>query len=641
MSDFRLLFAERKFRHLVFSLAIVLPLEILSLSGMHLEPLVRWSVIIGILALLGRGLLLHGIRSLVRFDFSDINLLMTIAVAGALYLGELEEAAVIVTLFSLGEALEEFGLQRSRAALESLIQRVPQTAKLKGDTERTAVERITVGDVIEIRPGEVIPLDGAVIAGTSLVEEATITGEPLPKSKDPGDSVYAGTMNTQGYLEVRVAKTQSDTTLARIIALTEEAAEKKASTQRFIERFAKYYTPAVVFGAAALVVLPVVLFGEPLAHWLPQALSLLIISCPCALVISTPIVVFSAIGNASRHGIVVKGGRFVEALGTMRAIAFDKTRTLTVGRPVVSDVRAFGTFRKEEVLACAAGLEVFSEHPIAQSIVDKSEEHALAPHPFEEFQAVPGKGVKGVCTICTDPNHCLGSMKYVAGEHHVPDDVAAVVRELESHGKTVVVISDSVRVKGVIGVTDSIREESRSVLDEVRSLGVQTFMLTGDNASAGRYVADLLGIRDVKAGLLPQDKALEMQELITRFGTVGMVGDGVNDAPALAAASVGIGMGAAGSDLALENSDIALMHDRLDRIPFLINLGRRCLGTIRFNITAAIAVKALFLGLAVSGLSNLALAIFADVGVTVLVILNGLRLYHEAEVNPAIEKGNQ
>lgn len=628
MLDLKPLFSNLSVRRLLVALAIILPFELLSILGRHLPAWIELLLFGGIIALFGRGVLLHGIKSLLRFNFSDINLLMTIAICGALYLGKLEEAAIIVTLFALGETLEEFGIERSRAALESLMERAPKTARLKGYDEHVLVESVSVGSIIEIRPGDVIPLDGAVVAGTSLVDEATITGEPLPKSKDVEDAVYAGTLNTQGYIEVRVTKAAGDTTLDRIITLTEEAAKKKAASQRFIERFARYYTPAVILGALTLVAVPVGLFGAPLALWLPQALSLLVIACPCALVISTPIAVFSAIGNASHQGVLIKGGQFLEALGHMKAIAFDKTRTLTKGSPVVSDVRAFNGYTREEVLACAAGLEVFSEHPIAQSIVNTAIEHSLETHPFEDFQAVPGKGVKGQCTICTDPHHCLGSMRFVAEEHHVSEDVAVLVRELEEQGKTAVVISDSVYVKGVIGVTDELREESRQVVADIRALGIHPVMLTGDNALAARHVGSLVGITEIKAGLLPDDKTREMQSLLGLYGTVGMVGDGINDAPVLAVASVGIGMGAAGSDLAIENSDIALMNDRLDRITFLVRLGRHCVWTIRSNIIAAVSVKALFMALAIAGLSDLALAIFADVGMTVIVILNSLRLFH-------------
>ncbi len=636
MLDLKPLLSNLKVGRLLCVLAIILPFEVLSLLGRHMPTWIELPLFGGIIALFGRGVLLHGLKSLLRFDFSDINLLMTIAIGGALYLGQLEEAAIIVTLFTLGETLEEFGIERSRAALESLMERAPKTARVKGREERVSVDAVSIGYVIEIRPGDIIPLDGDVIAGTSLVEEATITGEPLPKYKDIGNTVYAGTLNIQGYLEVRVTKAAGDTTLARIIAMTEKAAEKKAASQRFIEHFARYYTPVVILGSLALIAVPVVLLGAPLALWLPQALSLLIIACPCALVISTPIAVFSAIGNASHQGVLIKGGQFLEALGRMRAIAFDKTRTLTKGIPVVSDVRAFNGYTVEEVLACSAGLEVFSEHPIAQSIVDKATEHSLEAHPFEDFQAVPGKGVKGQCTICTDPHHCLGSMRFVAEEHRVSEDVAVSVRELEEQGKTVIIISDSVQVKGVIGVTDAIREESRQMLTDLRELGIETVMLTGDNEAAARHVGSLVGIAEIKSGLLPDDKVREMQSLIGRYGTIGMVGDGINDAPALAAASVGIGMGAAGSDLALENADIALLNDRLDRIPFLVRLGRRCVKTIRFNIIAAVTVKALFMVLAIAGLSNLALAIFADVGMTVLVILNSLRLFHFGVEAPAV-----
>ncbi|MEW6418704.1 MAG: cation-translocating P-type ATPase [Nitrospirota bacterium] len=562
-----------------------------------------------------------------KLDFSDINLLMTIAVFGAAYLQQFEEAVIIVVLFSLGETLEEFGMERSQKALKSLVEKTPKSAQVKGKEEKTPVEHIETGEVVIVKPGDHIPLDGIVIEGSSLVDESTITGEPLPVNKYTGDPVYAGTVNAQGYLEIKVTKQAKDTTLAKIIELTYQSAEKKSVSQKFIEKFARFYTPSVVFTSFLLVIIPVLFMGRSFDMWFRQALTLLIISCPCALVISTPVAVFSTVGNATRRGVIVKGGRFLEEMGKIKAIAFDKTRTLTKGEPVVSDIIPLNGFTSEEMLSCVAGIEAFSEHPIARSILSKAEESGVEPHRFSNFHSIPGKGLRGECTVCFDKHHCVGNLKFVTEEHSAEDQVLKRVEEFENQGKTAIVTSDNKRVKGIIGVTDEIRKESKTMVESLLKFNITPIILTGDNKSSAEFVAKKLGIKNVKAELLPAEKVDEISKLIQRFQHVAMVGDGVNDAPALATASVGIVMGAIGSDVAIENADVALMNDNLNLVPYLIELGKKCSQKIRFNIAYAVSIKFLFLFLAVVGLSNLALAIFADVGVTVLVILNSLRLY--------------
>jgi Cd2+/Zn2+-exporting ATPase len=621
------LLQNRNFRWLLAALAIVAPLEILSLFSLHMPVWVQIPLLTALAFFFGRGLLLSGLRSLLRLDFSNMNLLMTIAIGGALYLGHWEEAGVIIVLFALGEALEDFGITKSQAALQELVEKAPKTAQVKGKAEKVPVETVEVGETVIIKPGDQIPLDGEVIEGNSLVDEAAITGEPLPRSKYPRDPVFAGTINGSGYLEIRVTRQARDTTLSKIIQLTYQSAERKSHSQRFIEKFARYYTPSVVTLSFLLVLVPVALLGKPFDPWFIQALTLLIISCPCALVISTPVTIFSAIGNATQRGALVKGGRFIEEMGRLKAIAFDKTRTLTRGEPAVSDVFTFDDLSPQEVLACAAGIETFSEHPIARSILDRAEAENIEPHPFENFEAVSGKGLRGECMVCSDSHQCLGNIRFVSEEHHAGEEVLKQVQELERQGKTAIVISDHKRVKGVIGVIDAIRGESRSVIANLLSLGITPLILTGDNGSSARFVASQLGIERVSAELLPHQKVEELTRLLQEYQHVAMVGDGVNDAPALASASVGIAMGAIGSDVAIENADIALMNDNLQIIPYLVKLGRKAVGKIRFNTVSAVLIKFLFLALALSGLSSLVLAIFADVGVTVLVILNGLRLY--------------
>jgi Cd2+/Zn2+-exporting ATPase len=618
---------DNKFRWLIITLLIVFSFEFLSFFSVRFPWWIEIPLFFVIIAVFGRKVFVSGIKSLLKLDFSNINLLMSIAILGAIYLHQFGEAVVVVVLFALGNTLEAFGIKRSKSALKDLVDNAPKLAQIKGNEVKAPIEEIKIGEIIIIRPGDQIPLDGKVVSGDSLVDESTITGEPLPKNKLIGDFVYAGTINSQGYLEVRVEKEAKDTTLSQIINLTFKAAEKKSLSQKFIEKFARIYTPSVIIASVLIVLVPVLFLGKPFNLWFVQALTLLIIACPCALVISTPISVFSAIGNAGRKGFLIKGGRFIEEVGKIKAIALDKTRTLTVGQPIVSEIIPFGGFNKEEVLACAAGLEVFSEHPIAVSILKKAEEEKIDLHKFTSFQAVPGKGLKGRCVVCFDKHHYMGNVKFVAEEHHIEEQVLEKVEELEKQGKTAIVIGDGEKIKGVIGVTDEIREKSESFIKDLESLSIVPVILTGDNKSSAMFVAQKLGISAVKSELLPQEKVEELTELIKKYRYVGMVGDGVNDAPSLAAATVGIAMGAVGSDVAIENADIALMNDNLQMISYLIRLGRKTVKKIKFNVVFAIGVKLLFLILAVAGWSNLALAIFADVGVTVLVILNSLRLY--------------
>ena len=622
---------NRNFRWLVAGLALVAPLEVLSLFDFRVTPWAQIPLLALLALLFGRNLLLSGLRSLIRLDFSNMNLLMTIALGGAIYLGHFEEAGVIIVLFALGEMLEDFGVTKSQEALQELVEKTPKTAQVKDKEEKVPVETVEVGAIVIVKPGDQIPLDGEVTTGNSLVDETAITGEPLPRSKYPGDPVFAGSINGSGYLEIAVTKKSRDTTLSKIIQLTYQSAERKSHSQRFIEKFAGYYTPAVVLTSVLLVLIPVGLLGKPFEPWFIQALALLIISCPCALVISTPVAIFSAIGNATQRGALIKGGRFIEEMGRVKVIAFDKTRTLTKGEPAVSDVFTFDNLPPEEVLGCAAGMEAFSEHPIAKSILAKAEEERIQPHPFENFEAISGKGLKGECMVCYNSHQCLGNIRFVTEEHHAQEDVVKKVEELERQGKTAIVISDHQRVKGVIGVSDEIRPESKSVVENLRSLGITPVILTGDNRSAAEFVAAQLGIKMVKAQLLPDQKVEELARLIRENHHVAMVGDGVNDAPALASASVGIAMAAIGSDVAIENADIALMNDNLIMVPYLVKLVRKTVGKIRFNTISAVLIKFIFLSLALGGMSSLVLAIFADVGVTVLVVLNGLRLYRFRE----------
>lgn len=615
-----------KFLWLLFAAVLVGVLEFLALAGIRLPPLVEQLFFLFFILAIGYQTLWHGLIALCTLNFKSINALMLIAVAGAWYLEKYEEAAVVIVLYTLAEKLEEIGIEKSQSALNSLIQKMPKFALLKNIDQPIPVEEIKIGAIVIVKPAEMIPVDGKVTAGTSYVDESTITGEPIPQDKFVGDDVFAGTLNKHGYLEIQATKTSQNTTFAKIQELTFQAAQFKAPTQQFIETFSEYYTPFVILLAALWIFVPTLILGYPLDPWLARGLSLIVIACPCALVISTPVSIFSAIGNASRQGALIKGGKYLEAIGQIKAIALDKTRTLTYGRPIVSDVIPYGKNSKEHLLECAAGIELFSEHPLGQSIVDAAKKENLNPHTIENFKSIAGKGAQADCLICTNAHHCIGKLGFILEEHPVPQVILDEIEMLQKQGKTPVVVATHHEVEGVIALTDEIRPESQNLIDGLLKLKIIPVLLTGDHLYSAQAVADKLGIREVHAEMLPENKALMIQKLIDRYQTVAMVGDGVNDAPALAFANVGITIGSIGSDTAIEAASIVILHDRLDVIPFLVKLGKKTLQTIRMNIGLAILIKAIFITLALVGMSNLALAIFADVGVTLIVILISLRL---------------
>lgn len=636
---FKQLLQDKKFKYLLIALVAVVPLEVLSISGKHLPYPIELAAFAIIALAFGREIFTKGIKSLLKLRFSSINLLMTVAVIGALFIGELEEAAIIIILFSLGNVLEDFGIARSKSSLQDLVNKTPKQATLKSGSI-VPVEELAVGSVIIIKHGDIIPVDGTIVAGNSLVDESSITGEPLPKTKVLGDMVFGGSVASQGYLEIKVTKPAKDSTLQKIINLTYEASERKSNAQAFIEKFAKYYTPFILLASVLLVAVPVLVFGQPFQPWFVQALTLLIISCPCALVISTPVTIFSAVGNASRKGVVIKGGRFLEELGKVRAIAFDKTRTLTKGTPIVTDVVAFGSNTETDVIECLSGLETFSEHPISKSITEYAKEHNLKLHDFDSYKATSGKGVEGLCLVCTDSHRCAGTLDYISKEHGaVGDDVIKKAEELEKQGKTVIFVSNGSEVKGIVAVSDEIKQDSKEAIEALKKMNIVPAMLTGDTQAPASAVAGILGIAEVYASLLPEDKVSKILLLKQKYNSVAIVGDGVNDAPALASSSVGIAMGSAGSDVAIENADIAIMNDKLSLLPELISVAKKSNNVIRFNVALAIITKALFLGLAISGHASIVSAIVADVGVTIFVVINSLRLYQYD--NRTLVRGNK
>ena len=620
------LLKNNKFRFLLVALAFVAVFEVLSILNIRFNNYIELPVFAAISILIGHKTILSGIRNLLRFNFKSINTLMFIAVCGAFYLRQYPEGAIVIILFTLGETLEDFGIERSKSAMQSLVNDFPKTANLKNRNEKVPIENVKVGSIVIVKPGDKIPLDGKVTEGTSFVDESMITGEPIAVDKRIGSDVYAGTINKQGYLEFKVTRESKDSTLSKIIELTFNATKSKSESQRFIEKFSSYYTPSILIISILVLAIPVLFFNGDFDEWLLMSLTLLVIACPCALVISTPISIYSAVGNASSKGLLIKGGKYLEAMGKIKAIAMDKTRTITLGKPVVSDIIPFNGFTNEDLIACAAGFEIFSEHPIAGSIIEKAKSENINYHEVKNFESVTGKGVKGDCIVCSDSHHCLGSLDFITEEHTVKEDVIRKVEELQNMGKTALVLSSNSSVEGIVAVTDEIKVDSADAIKDLISLGITPIMMTGDNELAAFYVADKVGIKNVKSKLLPQDKSTEIENLLNQYGSVAMVGDGVNDAPALARADVGIAMGSAGSDIAIETADVCIMNDNLSLIPFFVRLSRKTNSTIKINTIFALVTKFIFILLAVFGLSNLVMAIFADVGVTILVILNSLRL---------------
>lgn len=616
---------DKKFILLLVGVLVVIALEVLSIIGIHI-PMPYAPFIFGVFILaLGYSVLWKGIKALFTAKFSSINLLMLIAVIGAFYLGEYPEAAVVIVLYVLGERLEDIGIENSKTALDDLVSKSPKTAKLK-DGEELPIDKIPVDTIIQVKPGDMIPLDGTIESGETAVDEAAITGEPIPVDKHIGNNVFAGTLNKTGFIEVKTTKLSADTTFSKIIQLTFQAQANKSDTQKFIQKFAKIYTPAIIVLALLLFLIPTFVLKQDLNHWLQQAITLLVIACPCALVISTPVAIYAAIGNASAKGILVKGGKYIEAMASIKAIALDKTRTITFGNPIVSDVIPLNNTSREELLACTAGAEIFSEHPLAQAIVDASRKEGFEPHKVEKFKSVMGKGATAKCLVCEDETIYLGKLAFIKEHQPVTKEAEEIVERLSSQGKTSVVVSFGEGVAGIIGLMDEIKPDSAEALKQIQALGIEPVMLTGDSEKAAKYVAEQVGIKTIFGGLLPEDKASRIIELTSQYKKVAMVGDGINDAPALAQSTVGIAMGAAGSDTAIETANIALMNDKLSLIPFLVRLSKATLLRIKINTIGAILVKLIFIILAFVGFGNLVFAIAADVGVTLIVILLSLNL---------------
>lgn len=567
----------------------------------------------------GRETFAKGWAALRSLSF-NMNFLMSTAILGAMVIGEWPEAAMVTFLFSLAERIEGFSLDRARNAIRSLMELSPEKATVLSDCGQESqmlAAGVSLGQRVRVKPGERVPLGGQLVAGGSSVNQAPITGESLPVEKRVGDAVFAGTINERGSFDLEVTAVRGNTTLDRIVAAVQAAQEERAPTQRFVDRFASYYTPAMMLLALLVALVPPFLWAEPFSVWTYRALALLVVACPCALVISTPVTVVSGLAAAARSGILIKGGVYLEEGRKLRAIALDKTGTLTRGQPEVTEVIPQGDLSEEEVLGLLASLESRSEHPLAGAILSRWGDRPLLE--VTEFEALVGRGLRGV----------VKGKTYLAGSSRLLRELGLEVPALadrETAGKTLVFLMDDGALLGVVAVADPIRESSKKVVAHLKSLGIRPLMLSGDDQRTAAAIAAQLGIEEVSGNLLPDQKLQAVEAALERFGHVGMVGDGINDAPALARASVGFAMGAAGTATALETADVALMQDDLRGLPAFILLSRRTGRLLSQNIVFSLLVKLLALGLSVSGHLTLWMAVLADVGATLLVVANGLRL---------------
>ena len=564
-------------------------------------------------------------NSLVKRHTIGPAMLMCIACVASFIIGHPEEGAAVTFLYYIAEFLEDYAEHRAKRSIKSLVEIAPDTARVKvGDKEEIRnVEEVNIGDIVIVKPGDKVPLDGEVISGSSSVNQASITGESVPVLKEVGDRVFSGTVNEDGYLEINVTTAAKDSVISKIVTLVKRSQLNRSETESLVEKVAKYYTPIMMVAAAIVAFVPPLLFGQNLTDWVYKALSLLVISCPCAFLISTPVGMVSAITSATRNGVIIKGSTYVEEMRNVKAVIFDKTGTLTEGKLKLSDVEVLDdSYSKEDIVKIAASLEFQSSHPIAQAVVNYADENDILFDAIEEFKNVPGKGI--VANI-------NGEQFYAANESLIEGSSFEISRDeinrYSSEGKTLIFVGNSQKVLGIITVSDTIRNNASEVIADLKDQGVQTIMLTGDNKLTAKSVADEIGIDYVYSNLMPEDKLNILDTIRNKFGDVAMVGDGINDAPALARANIGIAMGAAGSDVAIETADVALMQDDISKLPYLFALSRKTMRIIKENITVAIAVKLLCVVLAVLGIITLMMSVgFGDLGLTLLVILNSFRI---------------
>ncbi|MBE6503042.1 MAG: cation-translocating P-type ATPase [Methanobrevibacter sp.] len=564
-------------------------------------------------------------KSLVNKHTIGPSMLMCIACIASFVIGHPEEGAAVTFLYFIAEFLEDYAEHRAKRSIKSLVEIAPDTARVKVDEgeEIKNVDDVNIGDIVIVKPGDKVPLDGKIVSGSSSINQASITGESVPVAKEIGDEVFSGTVNEDGYFEAVVTKKAKDSVISKIVTMVKSSQLNKSETESLVEKVAKYYTPIMMIAAICVALIPPFALGLSLNDWVYKALSLLVISCPCAFLISTPVGMVSAITSATRNGVLIKGSSYVEEMRDIKAVIFDKTGTLTEGKLVLSDVVVLDEkYSENEIVEIAASLEHNSSHPISQAIVDYASMNDISFDEIEDFKNVPGKGIVGV----------IGDKQYYAANESLIEGSSFDISQDEinnysAEGKTVVFIGDVEKVLAIITVSDKIRDNASEVMADLNKQGVKTIMLTGDNKLAARKVADEIGIKYVYSNLLPQDKLNLLDTIRNKFGDVAMVGDGINDAPALARANIGIAMGAAGSDVAIETADVALMQDDISKLPYLFSLSNKTMSIIKQNITLAISVKLLCVILAIAGIITLMMSVgFGDLGLTLLVILNSFRI---------------
>ncbi len=610
---------------LAISGLLALGAEIMGLVLHYEQSFAVIGLAIAAIALSGKTTLMKGITAL-RTLTLNIHFLMMIAITGAMLIGEWPEAAMVTVLFALAERIESYSLDKARQAIKNLMAITPAIATVRnGDSwETMPVDQIQTGAIIRVKPGERIPLDGVLTVGQSSVNQAPITGESLPVEKQIGDMVYAGSINERGSFEFRVNTLPTDTLIAKIVRAVQQAQAERAPTQRFVDKFSKYYTPTMVIFAVLIAIIPSLVFGLPFYPWFSKALVLLVIACPCALVISTPVTVVSGLAAAAVQGILIKGGTYLEQGHKLKAIALDKTGTVTQGKPVVTRLLAMNDQTEQTVLHIAASLDSHSEHPVANAIVHAWQKTYpdIPLMTVTQFTAITGRGVSGF----------IDGQPYYVGNHQLAEDnrvcdsnIETLLARLEEAGNTTIVVSTDKAVLGILAVADTLREHSQEAIKALHQLGIKTIMMTGDNVTTANAIAKQANIDEVRANLLPTDKLNNITALLEQHQQVGMVGDGMNDAPALAKASIGFAMGK-GTDTALETADVALIDDNLMKLPLFIRLSQRTAKVLMQNISLSIAIKVLFFSLALAGLSTLWMAVFADMGASLIVVANGLRL---------------
>jgi len=597
--------------------------EAVQLAGMPV-----WVVAgLAVMAVLGSGLTTYkkGWIAITNGNL-NINALMSIAVTGALLLGQWPEAAMVMVLFTIAELIEAKSLDRARNAIKGLMQLAPERATILQDNgawREVAAKSVAVNARVRIKPGERIALDGTIASGGSTINQAPITGESLPVEKAEGDAVFAGTINESGSFEYTVTAAAGDSTLARIIHAVEETQGARAPTQRFVDQFARIYTPAVFAIALAVAILPPLLLGGDWFTWIYKALVLLVIACPCALVISTPVTIVSGLAAAARQGILVKGGVYLEEGRKLKWLALDKTGTITHGKPAQTDFVVLNGWSESEVRSLAASLAARSDHPVSRALAEAAKRDGIPLRDVEGFEALHGRGTKG---MVDGKVYHLGNHRLIHEQGRCSDELEARLSALEEQGKTVILLTDDQSVHGLFAVADTVKDSSRQAIAELHALGIKTVMLTGDNAHTARAIAAQVGIDEALGDLLPEDKFKAIEAKIGKDGAVGMVGDGINDAPALARSDIGFAMGAAGTGTAIETADVALMDDDLRKLPRFVRLSRQTHALLVQNIVLALGIKAVFLVLTLAGTGTMWMAVFADVGASLLVVGNGLRL---------------